>query len=292
MTGSMTGYGRSQESINGKTILVEIKSVNHRYFEFNAKTPRGCAFLEEKLKNLVAQKVSRGKIDLYLSIIFDETSEVQVKVNKELAKSYLAAAEEICTSFNVKNDISLNSFLRIPDVFTAEKADIDEEALWQDVKAVAQEALDRFSQMRQKEGKKLEDDLLSKLLNIENLVSKVEEISPLTVKDYRDRLLSKITEILSDKTIDESRILTEAALFAEKVAVDEETVRLRSHLSQFREILGEDIPVGRKLDFLTQEINRETNTIGSKAQDIRIAKIVVELKSEIEKVREQIQNLE
>lgn len=292
MTGSMTGYGRSQKNLNGKTILVEIKSVNHRYFEFTAKTPRGLSFLDEKLKALVASKVSRGKVDLYLSVTFDEAADTKVKVNKPLAKSYIEASEEMARELNIKNDVTINSLLRIPDIFTAEKAEIDEEALWEDVKQVAFEALTAFTQMRMTEGEKLSLDLNLKLDSIYELVNKVDELSPLTVRDYRERLYKKLSEILEDKTIDEGRILQEAALFAEKAAVDEETVRLRSHIHQFRSILKEDVPVGRKLDFLTQEINRESNTIGSKAQDVKIAQVVVELKSQIEKIREQIQNLE
>ena len=292
MTGSMTGYGRSQQNLNGKTIQVEIKSVNHRYFEFNVKTPRGLSFLEEKLKSLVQSKVSRGKVDLYLSVIFDEAAETEVKVNKPLAESYMKAAKELSEELNINNDITINSLLKIPDIFTAEKAEIDEEELWNDVKTVAEEALGAFTKMRLAEGEKLSEDLNGKLDIILSLVEKVEELSPLTVRDYRERLYKKLSEILEDKSIDEARILQEAAIFSEKAAVDEETVRLRSHISQFRNILKEDVPVGRKLDFLTQEINRESNTIGSKAQDVKIAQVVVDLKSEIEKVREQIQNLE
>ena len=292
MTGSMTGYGRSQKSLNGKTILVEIKSVNHRYFEFTAKTPRGLSFLDEKLKALAASKVSRGKVDLYLAVTFDEDADTKVKVNAPLAKSYIEASEELSEKLGIKNDITINSLLRIPDIFTAEKAEIDEQALWEDVKQVANEALDAFTQMRMAEGERLAKDLNLKLDSIYELVDKVDELSPLTVKDYRERLYKKLSEILQDKTIDEGRILQEAALFAEKAAVDEETVRLRSHIQQFRSILKENVPVGRKLDFLTQEINRESNTIGSKAQDVKIAQVVVELKSQIEKIREQIQNLE
>ena len=204
----------------------------------------------------------------------------------------MEAASKLSDVANLKNDMTVNSLLKIPEIFILEKSDLDEDELWKDVSEVCNEAIEHFFQMRMVEGKKLEVDLLQKLKSIDEMVSAIEEISPQTVTDYRERLFAKISEVLQDKTIDEGRLITEAALFAEKIAVDEETVRLRSHLSQFRDILGESKPVGRKLDFLTQEINRESNTIGSKAQDVRIAKIVVDLKSEIEKIREQIQNLE
>lgn len=292
MVCSMTGYGRSQKSLNGKCISVEIKAVNHRYFEFNSKTPRGYGFLEEKMKNFISQRVFRGKIDVLLSIIFDEASESEVKVNLELAGSYLTAAEKLSRQENIKNDITVNSLLKLQDIFTVEKVGTDEESLEKDVLQVCGEALDGFCAMRSKEGEKLAEDIREKLKNIDKLVGIIETASPATVSSYRERLYTKMQEILKERSLDEGRILTEAALYAEKIAVDEETVRLRSHLSQFQDILGEDIPVGRKLDFLTQEINREVNTIGSKAQDISIAKAVIDLKGEIEKIREQIQNLE
>ncbi len=292
MAGSMTGYGRSQKNLNSRTISVEIKSVNHRYFEFAAKTPKGLSFLDEKLKGLTASKVSRGKVDLYLSIAFDEQADTDVKINRPLAESYLKACCELSKQLNIENDITINSLLRIPDIFTVQKAELQEDEIWRDVRETASAALDAFNTMRKAEGKRLSEDLEIKLDSIYELVERVDELSLESVKEYRERLYKKLSEILKDTAIDEGRILQEAALFAERTAVDEETVRLKSHIGQFRDILKEDGPIGRKLDFLTQEINRESNTIGSKAQDVKIAQIVVELKSQVEKIREQIQNLE
>ena len=292
MIRSMTGYGRYQDVINGRDITVEIKSVNHRFFEFSSRVPRMYGFLEEKLKSYVQKTISRGKIDVGVNIITVEDGETSVDINYDLAGAYIKSLRELGERENLRDDISLASISRFSDIFTVRKAVLDEDKLWEDVKAVTEKALERFVNMRESEGKRMKEDMLSKLLVIEEDVERVETIAPETVNQYREKLYDKLKEILGDKDIDDHRVLTEAAIFAEKIAVDEETVRLKSHINQCREFLNYDEPVGRKLDFLIQEFNRETNTIGSKAQNLDIAKIVVEMKSEIEKIREQVQNIE
>jgi len=292
MINSMTGYGRSATLISGREISVEIRSVNHRFFEFSARVPRNLSYMEEKLKNLVYQKVSRGKIDLSLGVISIEAPAAEVAVNKPLAQGYLTALRQLGKELEIEDDITLISLTRFNDIFTLRKAEVDEDALWNDVKTVASESLEKFFAMRNAEGEKLATDIKSRLEAILEGVALVEEKSPKTTEDYRNRLYQKLSEILESQQIDEGRLLQEVALFAEKTAVAEETVRLRSHISQIGEVLGADKEVGRKLDFLVQELNREVNTIGSKCQDIEIAKVVVNMKSEIEKIREQIQNIQ
>lgn len=293
MTRSMTGYGRSQRQIDGWDITIEIKAVNHRYFEFSCRTPRSCSYMEDKLKSLAQGRISRGKVDLYLQLTNIGTlCESVVRVNLELAKSYGAALQQLAGATGLPNDIGLAALSRYPDVLTLERAEVDEDALWQAVSQVTAEALDRFVQMRETEGARLRADILLRLDTVEKLTETVEAQSPQTVEAYRVRLYQKLTTLLTDRNIDDARVLTEAAIFADRVAVDEETVRLKSHLAQFRSILAQPDPIGRKLDFLTQELNREANTIGSKAQDAEIAAVVIALKSELEKIREQIQNVE
>ncbi|MEG0898554.1 MAG: YicC/YloC family endoribonuclease [Oscillospiraceae bacterium] len=292
MIRSMTGYGRSQQLINGRDITVEVKSVNHRYFEFSSRIPRAYAYLEEKLKAYVQKSVSRGKIDVNVTIITVEGDNTDVEINHELASAYIKALRELGKREILNDDISLSTISRFSDIFAIRKTSNDEEQIWNDVKAVSDKALESFISMREAEGERMKADVLSRLLLIEESVEKVEEKSIKTVESYREKLFLKLKEVLDDRNIDEHRILTEAAIFAEKVAVDEETVRLKSHLKQCREILEYKEAVGRKLDFLVQEFNREANTIGSKAQDIEIARIVINIKSEIEKIREQIQNIE
>ena len=292
MVRSMTGYGRAQEIICGRDITVELRSVNHRYFELNCRLPRSCGYLEDKLKTLLQGNVSRGKVEVGVYIQTLEGGPAEVEINTPLAASYLKALKGLSADLAVKDDISLSTLTRFSDIFVVHKTDEDEDEVWQQVKSVAVKAIEGFVAMRETEGKKLAEDLRARLTTIESLVGAVEEQSPRTTEDYRNRLYAKMTEVLGQTGIDEQRILTEAAIFAERTAVAEETVRLRSHISQFRKILQAPEPVGRKLDFLVQEFNREANTIGSKAQDIEISKIVVEIKSEIEKIREQIQNLE
>lgn len=292
MIRSMTGYGRSQQTLDGREILVEIKSVNHRYFEFSARVPRAYGYLEEKLKSFLQGKVSRGKVEMSVTIYNIEGKDALIEVNGSIAKGYVDALRRANETLELKDDITLSNLIRLPDIFNVIKNTEDEEVIWNDVKIAAEEALNNFVSMRETEGVKLREDVEQRLDYIEKLVEKVEHRSPMVTAAYRERLYNKLSEILNDKKIDEQRILTEAAIFSEKTAVDEETVRLKSHINQFRNLLEAGEPVGRKLDFLIQEFNRESNTIGSKAQDVEITKIVVELKSEIEKIREQIQNIE
>lgn len=292
MIKSMTGYGRGQQIIDGREITIEIKSVNHRYFEFSARVPRAYGYLEEKLKSFVQGKVSRGKVDVGVTIFNIEGKDAQIEVNQSIAVGYIDALRKANEAIGLTDDLALSQLIRLPDIFNVIKTTEDEEVIWNSVKCVADEALSNFVSMREIEGQKMKDDINSRLTYISGLVAKVEERSPLVTDAYRERLYNKISEILNDKKIDEQRILTEAAIFSEKTAVDEETVRLRSHIQQFTVLLNSTDAVGRKLDFLIQEFNRESNTIGSKAQDVEITRIVVELKSEIEKIREQIQNIE
>ena len=292
MISSMTGYGRAGELIGGREISVEIRSVNHRFFEFSARLPRSFNYLEEKLKALVYKKLSRGKIDLHLTIISLEETGTEVEVNRPLAAGYLAALRSLGGELGIRDDITLSSISRFHDIFILHKTELDEDALWANVEQVASQALERCLAMRATEGEKLRQDIESRLELILEHVGKVDERAPQIVEEYRRRLYQKLCEVLENHQADEQRILTEAAIFAEKTAVSEEIVRLRSHIGQLRDILSGGRAMGRKLDFLVQELNREANTIGSKAQDIQVAKIVVEIKSEIEKIREQIQNIE
>jgi len=288
----MTGYGRAQQLIDGRDISVEIRSVNHRFFEFSTRLPRSMGYLEEMLKGLVHSRVSRGKIDLSLTVLSLEEPGSQVLLNRPLATGYLTALRELGQQLDIEDDISLSSLARFGDIFVLRKSEVDEDALSSAVREVATQALEHYMAMRRTEGEKLHQDIVCRLDSILSYVEQVEERTPIIAEQYRERLYQKLCEVLENQQVDQQRILTEAAIFAEKTAVDEETVRLRSHLSQLREILSSEGQVGRKLDFLVQEMNREANTIGSKAHDIEIAKVVVEIKSEIEKIREQIQNIE
>lgn len=292
MIRSMTGYGAAEEVINGRNIRVEVKSVNHRYFEYSAKVPRSCGFLEEKLKKLLSENLSRGKVDVFVSIQNVEGVDEEISINKAVAKSYIDAMRSVEKEFDLDDDLSLSVLTRLPDVFTVVKTEDDEDKLWQDVSSVAGKAVDAFVRMRETEGEKMKADVLSKCAFIEEKVGIIEQRSPETVKEYRERLYQKMAEVLESSQVDDARIVQEAAIYADHVAVDEETVRLRSHIAQLRKIVDMDEPVGRKLDFLVQEFNRETNTIGSKCSDVEISQIVVDMKSEIEKIREQIQNIE
>lgn len=292
MVKSMTGYGRCEETVGGRRITVELKSVNHKYFEFSPRVTRGYGFLEDKLKSYVQSRVARGKIDLFLSIETLEDADVVVSVNHSLAAGYIAALREITERYKLPDTVTVNSLSRYSDIFSVHKAPEDEEAIWAAVQPVAEKAVDAFIAMRETEGSRLYEDVMARAAVILELVGKIEARSPETVKAYRERLEMKLREVLSDTVIDEQRILTEAAIFADKVAVAEETVRLRSHFEQLKSLLGAEEPSGRKMDFLVQEMNRETNTIGSKASDSQIAYMVVDIKAEIEKIREQIQNIE
>ena len=289
---SMTGYGRSQKILGGRDILVEIRSVNHRYYEYSSRIPRSYNYIDEKLKALLKTSVSRGKIEVAVTINNIEGKDTEIAINKDVAEGYVTALRSVSEELGLVDDITLSKLIKLPDVFSVQKTPDDEEQIWKDVSEVTAEALAKFVEMRQIEGERLRSDVIEKADNILSMVGCVEEISPQTVENYRNRLFKKISEILEDKNIDEQRILTEAAVFADKVAVDEETVRLRSHISQLKTMLDSDEPVGRKLDFIVQEMNREVNTIGSKAQDLNVTKYVVDMKSEIEKIREQIQNIE
>lgn len=292
MIKSMTGFGRAREILNGREITVEIRAVNHRYYEFSSRLPRSLTFAEERLKSLLQGKISRGKVEVSVTVQNITAAAEVITANKEVIGGYVSALREIKDEFSLTDDLSLSAVMRLPDAFTVVKADTDEEQLWADLRMVAESALGSFLKMRETEGERMKTDILSRLETIENNVSFVEERSPIIVENYRKRLYERMREVLSDTGIDENRILLEAGIFSEKTAVDEETVRLRSHIAQFREMLESSEPIGRKLDFLVQEMNRETNTIGSKVQDIEVTKIVVDQKSEIEKIREQIQNIE
>ncbi len=292
MIKSMTGYGRSQQLADGMNITVEIKSVNHRYFEFSSKLPRSYGFLDEKLKSFFMGKLTRGKMECYVQIETVEEPDTIISVNHPLVKGYLDAYKELSEIYGLENNIKVSDISRVSDIFSVRKQAADEDKIWAAVQTVAEEALSGFVSMREREGSRLRDDVLSRLETILGNVSYIEERSPETVKEYNEKLLGRLRELLADAHIDEQRILTEAAIFADKIAVAEETVRLRSHISQMRSFLDSSEAVGKKMDFLIQEFNREANTIGSKAQDVEIARRVVAIKAEIEKIREQIQNIE
>lgn len=292
MIRSMTGYGSSRQIIDNREISVEIRSVNHRYFELNCRTPREMGFLEEKIKGAVKSGVFRGKIDVFVAVGADENEQATVTVNHSLASGYVNALKEIAQRYDVQDDISVSAVARYNDIFKVIKPEADEEKIWSAVSTVLNDALDKFIKMRSVEGEKLYEDINGRCRTILQLVSKVEERSPQTVAEYRKKLTERMNEVLSTATVDEQRIITEAAIFADKIAVDEETVRLRSHFDQFEKVLNSDGSVGRKIDFLLQEMNREANTIGSKVQDADLAHIVVEIKAELEKIREQVQNVE
>ena len=289
---SMTGYGRSVETRNGREFTVEVRSVNNRYLDCAVRLPRLVAFGEDAVKQAVKNTISRGKVDVYVSVRSEGGEQGTVTLNTALAEGYLAAMRQMAETFGLENDVKVSDLSRLPEVFTVDKPEVDEEALLADLMAVTNEALAGYDAMRTTEGTALDHDLCSRGARILELVGQVEKQSPKTVSDYRARLEAKLREVLANTAIDESRILTEAAIFADKVAVDEETVRLRSHLNQMNAMLDAGGAVGRKLDFLLQEMNREANTIGSKCTDVAVARIVVDIKAELEKIREQVQNVE
>lgn len=292
MLKSMTGYGRGQGNGAGFDLQVEIKSVNHRYFEFISKIPKQFSFLEDLLKKKVQAAVSRGKVEVSLTVQSDASQNVEVSVNQEAAETYLTALRTAAANLGLEDDIQLSNLLQFPEVFTVRRAEINEEEAAQVIGDAASAAITAHTQMRLAEGQRLKEDVESKLNRVAELVSQVESKAPAIQQAYYKRLYQKLSEVLQDQAVEESRVVMEAAIFADKIAVDEEIVRLRSHLHQFRMFLESEEPVGKKMDFLVQEMNRETNTIGSKVQDVEISRIVVDLKSEIEKIREQIQNIE
>ncbi len=292
MLKSMTGYGRRETVTDGKKILIEIKSVNHRYSDYNIKVQRHLGYMEDRIRKHVSESITRGKVDIYLNVENYETADKEITLNKAIVENYINVLMQLRDEFKLKDDITVTSVARNQDIFLTERIEEDEEQLWNTVKTVLDEALGDFVSMREREGERIEKDLCERIKYMRTLVRKIDERSPQTVKEYSDRLYDKIKDMLEGREIDEGRILTEVAIYADKVAVNEETVRLASHFSEFDNIIGSGEPAGRKLDFLIQEINREVNTIGSKASDIEIAKTVVTLKGEIEKLREQIQNIE
>lgn len=292
MMKSMTGYGRAKEQRGGKTITVELRAVNHRYLDCAVKAPRQYGFLEEAVKKAAAARIARGKVEVFVAVEVEGGGAVNVTVNHALAAHYLAALRELAQTYGLREDVTAMTLAKLPDVLGSERVEQDADELTGDVTAVFAAACDSFDQMRLREGARLADDVRARCAAIEALVGEVETRAPARVREYRERLLARMREVLADAGVDETRIVTEAAIYADKTAVDEETVRLRSHLHQLGLMLEEKQPVGRKLDFLVQEMNREANTIGSKANDVEMARLVVDIKGEIEKIREQIQNIE
>ena len=292
MIKSMTGYGSAKGAVDDLTITVELKSVNNKFLDASIRMPRSFMFAEDAVKSAVQRHISRGKIDVFVNVDTSEAKGMKVKVNETLLKGYIEAIGHISDEYSLPNDMTAMSISRFPDVLTVEKADLDAEAISKGIASVAEQALSDFDTMRLREGEKLRDDVLTRLATIDRYVTQIEQESPKTVAEYRARLEAKMSEVLGTAGIDENRILAEAAVFADHIAVDEETVRLRSHMSQLTTMINGSSPTGRKIDFLIQEFNREANTIGSKCQNSDVAHLVVGLKAEIEKIREQIQNIE
>jgi uncharacterized protein (TIGR00255 family) len=293
MIKSMTGYGNCRAELNGREIDVEIKSVNHKFFECGVRIGRAYSFLEDKIKKYCGESISRGKIDININITGLDGDDVKITANKAVLDGYISAVKDYARGADtpIEHDLTYSVLLRIPDGFIIQKAMPDEESIWADVKSVLDGALCGLSDMRKVEGEKLREDIIGQLESIDKNVDRIDVLSPESVEIYRKKLTEKLCEMIESK-VDEGRILTDAAIFADKTAVFEETVRLKSHIVQFQSFLESDFPVGRKMDFLTQEMNREANTIGSKAQDIEITRLVLEIKSDIEKIREQVQNIE
>lgn len=288
----MTGYGRAVQTIDGREYTVELRSVNNRYLDCSIRLPRTLSFCEDAVKRAVKSAISRGKVDVFVTMRSEGGEEANVSLNRAVLAGYLAAMRAMTDEFGVRDDVSVSTLSRLPEVFSVEKPEVDEQKLSSDLMRVVNAAIVGFDAMRTAEGAALERDLRTRAQTILALVEKVEQGSGQTVIDYRARLEAKMREVLENTAIDESRILTEAAIFADKIAVDEETVRLRSHLHQMDAMLESGDAVGRKLDFLLQEMNRETNTIGSKCSDLALSRVVVDIKAELEKIREQTQNVE
>lgn len=292
MIRSMTGYGRGEQQLHGRAITVELRSVNNRYLDCSVKIPRSYVFSEEAIKTLVQKEIARGKVDVFVAIDGSAAEKVAVNLNQSVADGYYAALCQLRDTYQLRDDISVSLLSRFPDVFVVEKEKEDLETVTEDICLVLADAIADFNEMRQREGTRLAQDLVDRAETIRGLLTQVEARSPQIVEEYREKLRQRMAEVLQTTQIEESRILTEAAIFADKVAVDEETVRLRSHLAQLDEMLRAGGAIGRKLDFLIQEFNREANTIGSKCSDVDTARIVVDIKGEIEKIREQVQNIE
>ena len=289
---SMTGYGSAKGVVGGQTVTVDVKSVNNRFLDCSVRLPRSYLFAEDLVKGAVSAGVKRGKVDVFVTIQSSQEADTVVTANLPLAEEYLHALNEIAEKLGVDVGVNAGLIARFPDVLTVEKKELDREAAGEALRAITEEAVAEFNAMRAREGERLREDMLAKLEKISGFVSIVEERSPETVREYRQRLETRLRELLEDRNVDEQRLITETAIFADRTAVDEETVRLRSHISQFETMLEEGSPIGRKMDFLVQEFNRESNTIGSKCSDAALAQVVVDLKSEIEKLREQLQNVE
>ncbi|HIT85231.1 MAG TPA: YicC family protein [Candidatus Ornithomonoglobus intestinigallinarum] len=292
MLKSMTGYGRCERLAEGRKILVELRSVNQRFTDYGIKLPKHLGFLEEPVRSFASEYITRGKVDIYISVENYEEADKDIHLNTALAASYISALAKLRDEFDLRDDISVMSVAQFGDIFKAERREEDRDEIWRLVKGVMEEAMAELVAMREREGERIEKDLVARIEYMKTLTEKIDERSPQTVAEYREKLYAKIKELLEEREPDETRLLTEVAIFADKIAVNEETVRLSSHFEEFYNIIGSGEPAGRKLDFLIQEINREVNTIGSKAQDVEIAKLVVTLKGEIEKLREQVQNIE
>lgn len=292
MVKSMTGFGRAVESIDGLNITIEIKSVNHRYFEFSARLSRAYQFAEDALKSLLAENITRGKVELSVFVEDNTEKGTAIEVNHQYAAPYIKALRTLAKEYKIKDDLKLSALIGNPELLTVRKTALEDEVVIEALKTVTKKAIVSYNEMRETEGEKLKADVLSRAETILSKVAFVESKSPETVKAYRERIEEKMRELLGSATVDEQRLITETAIFADKVAVDEETVRLRSHISQLKAMLESDTATGKKLDFLIQEMNREANTIGSKSQNVEIAHTVVDIKAEIEKIREQIQNIE
>ena len=292
MIRSMTGYSGAKGTSGKLEISLEVKSVNNRYLDCTIKLPRFFGSFEESLKSILQKNISRGKVDIYISIDSSNADDIVVKINHPLAKAYVSALQTIAWENELSGEIRVTDLTRFPDILQAEKREVDTETLCTDISAVLIAALSDFNEMRVREGEKLGRDISARLDEIERLTALAEEASPKSVEEYRKKLEARMCEVLQSANIDEARLLTEAAIFADRVAINEETVRLHSHISQLRELISSDEPVGRKIDFLIQEFNREANTIGSKGNDAQISKIIVDMKAEIEKIREQAQNIE
>ncbi len=292
MIKSMTGYGGAKGEHDAIVVTAELKSVNNRYLDVSVRLPKSCLFAEDAVRSAVAEHISRGKVDVFITVDTSQAEQAVIRVNDNLAAAYLQAVRDTAAKYGLDGEVSALSLVRFPEVLSTEKTDTDRDAVTQAIGAVLAQALAEFDAMRQREGAKLAEDIRKKLDGLEKMVSAVEARSPQTVAEYREKLLGRMREVLADTAVDESRILQEAAIYADKVAVDEEMVRLKSHIAQYRLLLDAGSPAGRKLDFLTQEMNREANTTGSKCADSAIAKTVIDMKAELEKIREQIQNIE